>query len=306
MKKLRMYLLVCALLLCIAGLAGCGNKSKLNEGDCAGVVSFKSIPKEFSLLDDNLQKEYEVRVTLKNLTTEKEYEIKLTQKNEFKKEISLHPGKYSVKAYATLEPLVHLPVKVADEIVTFDRGIEANVYVLAENEEAFKQYWKDTYPEAEILSADKYSGLIQVNHKVMPIKEIVTELDLSDMDKVIEGEQKTTLTDNERGISITLQNQMSTPQPLSKCEVLSLTVSKNTVVFPDGVTLGTAPEKICHKQTGLYGEPTRFEGMLLFGWDLESTKAVYLDPISGNRITICFKADGSAIRWITYDLKVFE
>ena len=284
MKKLRTYLLVCALLLCIAGLAGCGNKGKLNEGDCAGVVSFKSIPKEFSLLEDNLQKDYEVRVTLKNLTTEKEYEIKLTQKNEFKKEISLHPGKYSVKAYATLEPLVHLPVKVADEIVTFDRGIEANVYVLA----------------------DKYSGLIQVNHKVMPIKEIGTELDLSDMDKVIEGEQMTTLTDNERGISITLQNQMSTPQPLSKCEVLSLTVSKNTVVFPDGVTLGTAPEKICHKQTGLYGEPTRFEGMLLFGWDLESTKAVYLDPISGNRITICFKADGSAIRWITYDLKVFE
>ena len=99
---------------------------------------------------------------------------------------------------------------------------------------------------------------------------------------------------------------MTTPQPLSKCEVLSLTVTKNTVVFPDGVTLGTAPEKVCHKQTGLYGEPTRFEGMFLFGWDLSFTKAVYLDPESGNRITICFKADGSAIQSITYDLKVFE
>ena len=239
MKRLRMYLLICAALLC---LAGCGNKGRLNEGDCAGVVSFKGIPKEFSLLDDNLQKEYEIHVTLKNLTTEKEYDIKLTQKNDFKKEVSLHPGKYSVKAYATLEPLVHLPVKVTEEIVTFDRGVEANIFILPENEEAFRQYWKDSYPLAEILSADKFSGLVQVNKKVIDIKELVTELDLSDMDKVLEGEQKTTLTDNERGISITLQNQMSTPQPLSKCEVLSMTVTKNTVVFPDGVTLGTAPE----------------------------------------------------------------
>ena len=304
MKKLRTCLfLLFPLLLC---LAGCGKQGKLDEGDCPGVITFSNIPKEFSLLDENLQKEYQVRVTLKNLTTEKKYDVTLSQKNDFKKTVSLHPGKYSVSAYASLDSLVHLQVKTTEEIVTFDRGVEANVVVVPENSEAFSNYWMQTHPQAEILTADKFSRLIQVNRKIMTIKDIVTELDLSDMDKVLEGSQKTTLSDNERGVSITLQNPMSTPQPLSKCNVISLSVTKNTVVFPDGVTLGLAPDKVCHKQTGLYGEPTRFEGMYLFGWGLDETKAVYLDPISGDRITIEFSADGDSVKRITYDLEVFE
>ncbi len=304
MKKLRTCLfLLFPLLLC---LAGCGKQGKLDEGDCPGVITFSNIPKEFSLLDENLQKEYQVRVTLKNLTTEKKYDVTLSQKNDFKKTVSLHPGKYSVSAYASLDSLVHLQVKATEEIVTFDRGVEANVVVVPENSEEFSNHWMQTHPQAEILTADKFSRLIQVNRKIMTIKDIVTELDLSDMDKVLEGSQKTTLSDNERGVSITLQNPMSTPQPLSKCNVISLSVTKNTVVFPDGVTLGLAPDKVCHRQTGLYGEPTRFEGMYLFGWGLDETKAVYLDPISGDRITIEFSADGDSVKRITYDLEVFE
>ncbi|MBR4731514.1 MAG: hypothetical protein IK081_01995 [Lachnospiraceae bacterium] len=300
MKRLRTYLfLLFPLLLC---LAACGNKGKLDEGDCAGVVTFSNIPKEFSLLDENLQKEYAIHVTLKNLTTEKEYSIHLNQKNDFKKTVSLHPGKYSVRVSASLDSLVHLQVKATEEIVTFDRGVEANVIVIPENAEEFSNYWMQTHPQAEILTADKFSRLIQVNRKIMTIKDIVTELDLSDMDKVLEGAQKTTLTDNERGVSITLLNTMSTPQPLSKCEVVSLSVTKNTVVFPDGVTLGLAPDKVCHKQTGLYGEPTRFEGMYLFGWGLDETKAIYWDPISNDQITIEFSPSGDSITRITYEI----
>jgi hypothetical protein len=300
MKRLRTCLfLLFPLLLC---LAACGKQGKLDEGDCAGVVTFSNIPKEFSLLDENLQKEYAIHVTLKNLTTEKEYSIHLNQKNDFKKTVSLHPGKYSVRVSASLDSLVHLQVKATEEIVTFDRGVEANVIVIPENAEEFSNYWMQTHPQAEILTADKFSRLIQVNRKIMTIKDIVTELDLSDMDKVLEGAQKTTLTDNERGVSITLLNTMSTPQPLSKCEVVSLSVTKNTVVFPDGVTLGLAPDKVCHKQTGLYGEPTRFEGMYLFGWGLDETKAIYWDPISNDQITIEFSPSGDSITRITYEI----
>ena len=304
MKRFRTCLfLLLPLLLC---LAGCGKQGKLNEGDCPGVVTFSNIPKEFSLLDENLQKEYMIYVTLKNLTTEKEYSIYLNQKNDFKKTVSLHPGKYSVRVSESLDSLVHLQVKATEEIVTFDRGVEANIVVIPENPEEFSNYWMQTHPQAEILTAEKFSRLVQVNRKIMTIKDIVTELDLSDMDKVLEGAQKMTLTDKERGVSITFQNPMSSSQPLSNCNVVSLSVTKNTVVFPDGVTLGLAPDKVCHKQTGLYGEPTRFEGMYLFGWGLDETKAVYLDPISGDRITIEFAADGDSVSRITYDLEVFE
>ena len=305
MKKLRsLVFLVLPLLLC---LAGCGNTGKINEGDCAGTVSMINLPKEFSLLDENLQKEYQVNVTLKNLTTEKRYYVTLNQKNEFKQNVSLHPGKYSVSVYTTGDYLINLPVKVStDDIATFDRGLETLIQVEPENVEAFTAHWMETHPEAEILSADKFSGLIQVNRKVMPIKDILTELDLSDMENTLEPSEKVMFSDNERGVTVVLQNQSGTAMPLSKCDLLSITVTKNTVIFPDGVSLGTAPAKICHKQTGLYGEPTRIEGMFLFGWGIAKTKAIYLDPISGDRITIEISPDGDSVESITYDLKVFE
>lgn len=304
MKRLRTYLFL--LIPFILTLTACGNRGKLNEGDCPGVVVFSNVPKEFHLLDENLQREFYVAVDLTNLTTEKEYQIILNQENGFKQTVSMHPGTYKVSTYSSLTYLINLPVKASSEIITFERGRETALTVTAEDAEAFAQYWMETHPEAEILSADKYSGLIQVNRKVIPIKDVVTELDLSDMDKTLQAYQKTTLTDNERGISVILQNQTSSEQPLSNCKVLSLTVSKNTVVFPDGVTLGVSPAKVCHRETGLYGEPTRFEGFFLYGWDLDDTQAVYQDPISGNRITLSLDADGKLIRRITYELEAFE
>ncbi len=304
MKRIRRLLLLTLPLLLL--LASCGNRGKLNEGDCAGTITLQGLPKEFSLLEENLQKEFEVKVTLTNMTTDKDYVAVLNQKNEFKQSVSLHPGTYRVSVHASITSLTHLHVKTTADTVTFERDKEASVVVVPENVDEFTAHWMESHPQAEILSADKFSRLVQVNRKVMPIKDIVTELDLSDMDKMLAGYQKTILTDNERGVSIVLQNKMSSDQPLSKCEVVSLSVTSNTVIFPDGVSLGSSPAKVCHKQTGLYGQPTRFEGFFLYGWDLDKTKAIYLDPISGDRITITFLANGSSISEITYEMEVFE
>ena len=305
MKRVRTILfLLLPLLLCLSACAG--KKDNLNEGDCPGIVSFGNIPKEFSLLDENLQNEYEVVVTLKNLTSEKEYKVHLNKENGFRKEISLHPGNYKVSARSTMSSLVGLEVKVTEEIAVFDYGRDTLISILPKNSEAFAQHWMETHPEAEILSADKYSGMVQVNRKVMTIKEMISEIGLSDMTENLGPQEKATLADSERGITIVMHNQSSSSKPLSECEVLSLLVTKNTVVFPDGVTLGTAPEKICHRLNGLYGEPTKFEGFYLFGWGLGKTSAVYQDPVSGNRITIEFAADGDSISSILYELKAFK
>ena len=63
MKRIRRLLLLTLPLLLL--LASCGNRGKLNEGDCAGTITLQGLPKEFSLLEENLQKEFEVKVTLK-------------------------------------------------------------------------------------------------------------------------------------------------------------------------------------------------------------------------------------------------
>ena len=129
-KKRRLLLLMLPLFIL---LASCGNRGKINEGDCAGTVIFQGLPKEFSLLEENLQKEYEIKVTLTNVTTEKYYEVVLNQKNDFKQSVSLHPGSYKVSVYASLTSLTHLHVKTTEDTVIFDRNRETAVVIVPEN-----------------------------------------------------------------------------------------------------------------------------------------------------------------------------
>ena len=305
MKRVRTLLfLLLPLLLC---LTACGSKTgSLNEGECPGIITFANIPKEFSLMDENLQKEFYVSVTLKNLTSNKVYDIKLTKENGFKQEVSLHPGNYKVSAYASHLYLVGLDIKLSDDVAVFDYGRDTLITILPKNEEAFAQHWRETHPEAEILAADKYSGLIQVNRKVMTIKEMIPEIGLSDLTENLDAGEKSTLTDNELGISVVIHNQSTSAKPLSECELISLTVTKNTVIFPDGVTVGISPDRVCHRKNGLYGEPTKIEGFYLYSWDIDRTYAIYQDPVSGNRVTIGISSDGRCIESITFEPKAFK
>ena len=301
MKRVRtlFYLLFSLILLC---LSACGKPRPIGDGDCPGMVSFDGIPKEFYYMDENLQNEYVINVTLTNVTTQKSYDVSLNRKNEFKQPVKLPVGKYQVLVKSSLVQLTGLDVEAASDSITFEPGKDTPVTIIPEDREEFTRHWMDSYPVAEILSADMYSGLIQVNRKVMPIKDMVAELRLSEADRIIEANEIHTLSDDSKGIELILKNTSSSPQPISNCRVLSLTVTKNTVVFPDGVTLGSSPSAVCHRQDGIYGEPTRFEGSFLYGWNLEVTQAVYQDPVSGNRLTISFDLDGSSIKQIKYEL----
>ena len=86
-------------LLCLAfgiffvlALAGCTKTGRLNEGNCKCNISFVDIPKELSLLEENIQNNFAIRLTLKNISNEKLYHITLNEDNDFLMEISLHPG----------------------------------------------------------------------------------------------------------------------------------------------------------------------------------------------------------------------
>lgn len=303
-------LILFAALLLSLSLSACGaKKGKLDEGDCPGTVSFTDIPKVFSRMDEDFLDSFYIKVRLKDVTTDKEYDILLNKKNDFKQELSLHPGTYRfVSANAHSDVNLKILVNASEETITFAEGQNPSASVIVTNEEELNSSWGDIQPNPDILLADKFSGLIQINRKVIPIQNILSEIssDAIPDNKTVAALQKATVIDREKGLEVLLINPTDSPLPLAGCKVIGVIASANTVVFPDGVTIGAAPQEVCHRTTGLYGQPDRFKSTLLYSWGVDNCDAIYSDPVTGNRITIKVNPTGSAISQIIYELAVFE
>ena len=298
----RFFLFLFPLLL----LSACGNSGKLNEGDCKGVISFTDIPKSFFMLDEELQKQFEIRVTLENITTEKKYHITLDKENDYKQELSLHPGVYRVMtAHAKNSDIIGLTVTASAENMTFTTDQEARLDILVKDVDAFTEHWMEMQPLPEIRLAEMYSGMIQINRKVIPMQDIVSELKFSN-EKTLNAYEKADFEDSQMGIVVTLQNKTNSPLFFEECEVIGIKVTKNTVIFPEGVAIGTAAKSVCHQKEGIYGEPTSFKGSALFGMGIDESYAVYTDSNTGNRITFGFDSSGEHITSMQYELGVFE
>lgn len=287
-------------------LSGCVKNGRLDEGDCKCTVTFVDIPKEFSMLEENLQENFAIHLTLRNLVSEKLYDITLDRENAFEQDLYLHPGTYQVYTlYASQSGNTGLNVTADAENIELSRDKEAALSITVENAAAFTEHWMSVQPMPEMLLADKYSGLIQINRQVIKIQDIVSQLNLSH-DGQVPAYKKLELTDTDKGVCVTLQNSGENPINWQDCDVIGIRVFKNNVVFPEGVTLGMSVSKVCHAENGLYGEPDNFTGSLLYGWDWDASSAVYKDPATGNCITLELAADGSAIDSISYQLALFE
>lgn len=311
MKKiLKRMLPVLLSVFALTTLTGCSKEGKLDEGECKCVVSFVDIPKELSMLEENLQENFTVSVTLKNISNEKLYKIVLNEDNDFKREASLNPGVYQVYGvHASNSNNIGLTLVADKESVTLTADMPVSIRVQVEDTEAFTQHWMSVQPMPEMILAENFDGLIQLNRKVFNLRTdssaIISELNLSHEGQVA-AYDKIEVSDADMGITLTLQNQTDTPTGWRNCTVVGLYVSKNNIVFPQGVTLGMAPKTVCNAEDGLYGEPDSFTGSLLYGMGFDDTSAIYHDPESGDKLTINLGASDASIRSIRYELALFE
>jgi len=297
----------------ILALAGCTKTGKLNEGNCKCSISFVDIPKELSLLEENVQSNFAIRLTLKNISNEKIYHITLNKDNDFSKEISLHPGIYQVYSLSTSEAYnTQLSVAADAESIELKEDDPAVLRIYVDNPDEFTAHWMAVQPMPEILLADKFDGLIQVNRRIFNLRdtdssELISQFDLNyDKDRSVPAYKKIEVKDSEAGVTLIMQNQTDDACDWRSCTVVGILVTKNNVVFPQGVTLGMAPSAVCHDKTGLYGVPDAFSGSLLYGWQLDETYAIYNDPESGDKITFDLGSGDSSIRSIRYELAQYE
>lgn len=308
---LRALPAVLTVLMTAFALTGCGKTGKLNEGACKGSISFTDIPKELSMLEENVQENFAIHVTLKNIVNEKQYQITLTEKNDYKQEVSLNPGVYQVySVYASQASNTGISVAADAESIEFTKDGFTTLHVYVDNAEEFTKHWMSVQPMPEMLLAEKFDGLIQINRQVIDLRaknaaQLLSQLDLS-YDSQVPAYKKVTLSDHEMGVSITLQNQTDEAADWQDCKLIEIYVTKNNVVFPQGVTLGMAPAGVCNGSDGRYGEPDEFTGSLLYGWGFDDTYAIYRDADSGDKLTIGLGSGNSAVRSIRYQLEQFE
>lgn len=298
-------------LFAVFSLTGCGKNGKLDEGSCDCTISLVDLPKEFSMLEDNIRNNFEVNVILKNITSEKLYHVTLLEKEDFNKELHLHPGIYQVYGVGSNQSSNTGITLAADaESVELKEDSPVSIQIRISNPEEFSSHWMSIQPMPEMLLAEKYGGLVQINRQIFDLRAednsaLFDALDLN-YDKEVRAYEKIEVSNSEKGITLTLQNQTDDTTDWKNCRVIGIYVTKNNAVFPQGVTLGMAPSAVCHEETGLYGAPDKLTGSLLFGWHLDDTYAVYNDPYSGDKLTLDLGTDGDEIRSIRYELALFE
>ena len=303
-KRFTPVLTICLFLL--LSLSACGKNGKLHEGDCILNVSFIDIPKEYNMQEANLQERSELQITLQNIVTEKIYSFALNSKNNYYQQLTLNPGTYEVlEVFNTMEEFNGIEIDTNTRKLELSAKAPSELLLTIEDADEFTSRWMDTQPMPEILLADKFSRMIQINRQVIPINEIAAQLSLNHYEK-LKPSEKLTLTDEDFGITITVENTSDELRSYRDCRVLSLEFTKNTVVFPEGVTLGMSPTTVFHSKDGLYGEPTSLGGTIFYGAGMQNTKVTYTAPDSGDTITIKTDSEGNYITGISYEFAYAE
>lgn len=308
MKQKKTFLVLLLFLLTMLSLTACGKEGKLDEGDSKCNVYFTDIPKEFTMLEQNLLDEFEIRITLENTINETTYAIILNQENDYSTQISLHPGTYKV-CYVSNNMSQYNGIHLAAgaETIELSPDTVGELAVVIDNPEEFQKIWMATQPMPEMLLADKFSRQLQINRKVIDMADILNEIELTpENNGSVNPYRKLNLTNNEYGITVTVLNNTEKTLLWKECDVISIRATKNMVVFPEGITLGMASDKILNKTSGLYGEPDACTGSLLFGWQFDDTSFFYNDSVSGDKITVKLSPDVDYIQEITYEFALFE
>src|SRR5690554_4410460 len=285
MKKQAWIVLVLSGLLMLA-IAGCGG----DKGSAECLVSFSDIPEEIYQFYGGKLDSFEVKVTLRERTSNKTNTFQLDSNNDFSTVIHLNPGPYSVSvSHTDLSNILDL-TSLDAIVLTIDNIGEIKVGV--SNVEEFKD-WVSTMEDVSLIrDVDKFSRRILLNGKLISLENILDELEFPVEDNVLPYSEATVYNQN-YGIRVTVLNVDSKlPRSSDQCKITAVRVSGNYVNFGGGLQLGMSASDVCHAETGLYGIPDGMDGSIFWGMGLGDSSAVYTDSESGDKIRLEFNESG--------------
>lgn len=286
-------------------LTGCGKAGRLDEGDCSCVVRLQDIPREFKMLEENLQEQLEITVTLENITTERQYRFELNTGNGFQQNALLHPGIYRVYYCSGLPYILNMDIAAVQEDLEVKRNQENEITVYLQNEKEFSDLVWNMQPAREIMQSDKFSRQIQWGGQMIDLENIMDYIEFSS-DQTVKAYDQITLFNSEAGVRVTLQNQTAQMASWKECELIKVQFGRPNVIFGQGVKVGMPVREIVHAQEGIYGTPDSLTGSIFYVAGVDRVGMVYCDEASGDRLTLESSSDGKDVYSILYEFAVFE
>lgn len=313
MRKISFsYFLILLFLMASLSLTGCNLFTNSTQiGDCTLNVAFLNVltndsSTSFQNIEEDIRENVEIRVELENIVTEKKYEIKLNPDNSYLYTAKLFPGTYRVMdVEATMSDYTGMHLAAGSEVVELARGTTQNLSIYIDNEEEFAIFQNNLIANDEIVMSGKFSRNIFIDGDIINIQDIINYLDIEST-STVKPYAKCELTSESKGIIVTVLNDSSSTRNWQECKVIAIEVAKSTVIMPGGITLGMQANTVCNKDTGIYGEPTGFEGVAMYGQGIGDLYAVYLDPESGDKMMLEIDSIHGFVTGVKYELEVFE
>jgi len=297
------------LLLFVILLTGCGKQGKADEGVCRCVITLETVPGELSYISEELLKSFEVTVSMKNLITEKSYAVTLNGDNNYSAELYLNPGEYRIlSCYSSLYGLAVLSVDTRQELISLSYEQDGAIDVYIDNYEAYTQWVNRNVAAADILYSDKFSRSVQMNGEMTGLDDLLQKYTFTTDSgtETVQPYKEIYVYNSDYGITLTLQNQSAEALPYSQCKLIGVIFTGNHVVLGGGVRLGMGITAVSHSETGIYGLPDYCTGTALIGLGYDTTNMVYVDELSGDRLTLTYHHSRNYVTRISYEYAVFE
>lgn len=318
MRKFKKAVWFVIMLLIISLLGGCSNKKGLaiKRAECR--IYLKELPKGYEMLNKAIKDNIEIFLILRSVTNNKEHWISLTDKKNFEEVIRLNPGTYDlvlcklyVKGFSNIDiktNILFLEAYTDIEKVTLSREETFEVPVFIKDSPIFTETIKNSTVRDEILSLDIFSRKVQYNGEIIDLKNIRQIMTFTPKEKKDVKSYKAASIPavEDPRVRMIVQNQTNNTCDISECTFIGVTFIGNNVVFPGGIVLGMDISEISHAKKGILGTPDYFIGSPVIGGAISDTWAVYVDDISGDRITFIINADKTFVSVIKYEFERYE
>ncbi len=302
MKKTFVFVLTVLTLMS----AGCGKDGNLNDGKCPVEVRLDMLPQSFSTLDEDIRSQMKINFTLENMVSGKTYEFELTEKNDFTQDASLNPGTYrTLSCNMSGASAVNMEIDAGND--TFDIRLDQqnDIVLSVTNEAEFNQWVAQMWAASEVLKADRFSRKIQFKGQIIDIGDIADYVE-TEYDESVRDDKKAEIYDSDAGVTVTVFNDTGEKADWDECRVIAVSFTADNVIFGGGVRVMMPARELLHSEKGLYGTPESLEGCALIGADYDSFSAVYIDPVSGDRMTVGIDGKAERVTGITYELEAVE
>ena len=314
-KKAVWFVIV---LLIISWLGGCSNRKgvAIERAECR--IYLKELPEGYEMLNEAIKDSIEISLALRNVTNNKEHWIRITHKENFDKTLKLIPGTYEVlrcklhvTRFANIDMdtnMLFLEAYTDIEKITLNREKTFEIPIFIKDSPIFTETIKNSGVKYEILSLDIFSRKVQYNGEIIDLNnigEIMTFIPEKRRNVKSYKTDSIPAVEDPR-IRMIVQNQTNSICDISECTFIGVSFIANNVVLPGGIVLGMDISEVSHAKKGILGTPDYFLGSPVIGGAISDTWAVYVDKISGDRVTFIMRADRTYVTMIKYEFERYE